>query len=436
MRRALTSSNLTSSRQRGFTLLEILIAMAIFAMLGSMIVVFLRQSLDIFYVGTRESQQLDRQDSVLPQVRADFASIALPASFQAPAPPPSQDELDRRGSVKPPPPGAVLQRLRAGFVKLKQVGGTTFKDFPVYYIACVVADANEGADRLRRRAGEVPAKGNDLKDLTPKTVIEGDKDTRYKATGGHTEVLWIAVPAAVMRAAGEVGPDYPAILTLYRGFRSPIGTPGKSLLMPENFDTPAEIKAACRPIAEGLLHFGARWRRVFAKSWELNLAIGYGERAPYVGPVWDSTRALEQSWSLHKGPDSLGDPSDDIFPPFVRLEATLAINSPFGPGRGEFSLREGCSADETMLNVGNTDLLLQPSLGKDRWMKVDNEWMHYEVRDVDYAKGRIRVRRAMRGTKKVAHDASAWCYVGTPATLEMRLPVFHDGFVVREGNRR
>ncbi len=425
-----------SPNARGFTLLEILIAMAVFAMLGSMIVVFLRSSLDIFYVGTRDSKQLDRQDSVLPQLRGDFASIALPADFQAPAPPPSQDELDRRGTVKPPPPSAVAQRLRAGFVKLKQVAGDTFKDYPCYYIACVVADANEGADRLRRRAGAVPAKGNDLKDLTPKSVIEGDRDTRYKATGGQTEVLWIAVPAAAMRTPGEGGPVYPAILTLYRGFRSPIGTPGKSLLMPENFDTPAEIKAACRPIAEGLLHFGARWRRVFAKSWELDLAIGYGARAPYVGPVWDSTRALEKGWSLHNGIASLSDPSDDIFPPFVRLEATLAINTQFGPGRGEFTLREGCSADETMLKVSNTDILMQPSLGKDRWMKIDNEWVHYELRDVDFAKGQIRVRRGMRGTKKVAHDSSAWCYVGTPATLEMRLPVFHDGFVVREGDRR
>ena len=75
-------------RSRGFTLLEILIAMSIFVMLGSMVVVFMRQSLDIFYTGTRESAQLDRQDSVLPQVRADLANVALPASFQAPVPPP------------------------------------------------------------------------------------------------------------------------------------------------------------------------------------------------------------------------------------------------------------------------------------------------------------------------------------------------------------
>lgn len=423
------------SADRGFTLLEILIAMSLFVMLGGMVVVFLRQSLDIFYTGTRESAQLDRQDSVLPQVRADLANLTLPATFQAPSPPPPQDVLDRKGAEAPKPPPPVLVRLRAGFIKPQRVGDPLFKDVTWPYIAFVVGDANEGADRLRRRAGEIPAKGNELKPLTPTSVIQGDRDTRYRATGGLTEIVWIAVPTALMDEVGPSGLKWPALMTLYRGFRTPIGHPEKSLLDPTSLDTVAEVKEACRPVARGLLHFGATWRRVFADSWEQELGIGLGEQAPYVGPVWDSTRALEKTWPLHKGPQSLVDPSDDIFPPFVRLEATLAQVTQFGPGRGEFTLREGVGADDTVLKVGDVDILMQPNRGRIRWIKVDAEWMSYELRDVDYQKGEVRVRRGRRGTKPVPHDSGAWCYVGTGATLQMRLPVFRDGYVLRGEGR-
>ncbi|MDA1194622.1 MAG: prepilin-type N-terminal cleavage/methylation domain-containing protein [Planctomycetota bacterium] len=420
---------------RGFTLLEILIAMALFVMLGGMVVVFLRQSLDIFYTGTRESAQLDRQDQLLPQVRADLANLALPASFQAPAPMPTDDMLRQKGADRPAPPPPVIVRLRAGYLKLQQAGDGAFKDYPCAYIACVVADANEGADRLRRRAGAVPAKGGNLQDLTPKTVIEGDKDTRYNATGGLTEILWIAVPTDAMDPPAEGGLVWPAILTLYRGFRSPVGHPDKSLLIPEHFDSPAEIREACRPVAEGLLHFGAAWRRVFATSWQVDTGVGLGDAAPYVGPYWDSTRALEKEWPLNRGPTSLADPSDDIFPPFVRLEATLAQPTQFGAGRGEMTLREGVGAEDSVLKVSDADILMKPNLGKSRWIKVAGEWMEYELRDVDFAKREVRVRRGMRGTKKVPHSVGDWAYVGAPATLDVRLPVYRDDYVVRRDGK-
>ena len=57
------------------------IAMSLFVMLGGMVVVFLRQSLDIFYTGTRESAQLDRQDTVLPQGPLASARWRFPRSL-------------------------------------------------------------------------------------------------------------------------------------------------------------------------------------------------------------------------------------------------------------------------------------------------------------------------------------------------------------------
>jgi prepilin-type N-terminal cleavage/methylation domain-containing protein len=418
-------------RSRGFTMLEILVAMAVFTVLGTMVVYFLRQSLAIFYAGERESSRLDRQDTILPQVRSDLANLVLPASFQAPALAPE----DPFSTVTPPPPAPpVLVRLRSGYVPLQGAEDEAYKGYPCPWFAFVVCDPGEWSNRLKRRAGEVPVKGHDLKDLTPRSVQEGNEDTRYKPTGGEMEICWIAVPAGAMRSAADRaagGVDFPAILSLYRGYRAPVGDPDKSLLVPEHLDTAAKIRAACSKVAGGLLHFGATWRRVFATSWETDLGVGQGPTAPYVGPIWDSTCALEKNWPLYRGPQSLGDPSDDVFPAFVRLEVTLAAEGAFGAGKGEFSLIEAITRDQTLLRVDNLDALVQPHLGATRWMKVDHEWVQYDLNGVDYAAGSVRVRRGMRGTRKVPHEAGAWCYVGTPSTLEMGL-LFHDRTVLRE----
>jgi prepilin-type N-terminal cleavage/methylation domain-containing protein len=431
---------------RGFTLLEILIAMAIFTVLGTMVVYFMRQSLNIFTMGTKESGYLDRLDMVLPQVRDDLQGLIVPAEVEPP--PPRLDVLDlrRRGLKEPPPPPPVLIRLRAGYVKLRNVGESgppdapsLYRDYPCPYIAFVVADAGEWSHKLKRRAGEAPVAAGGLKPLTTGTV--GDASSLYLPTVGLTEIVWIAIPKDLVEPPGKDEPRYPAILTLCSGFRTPIGDPEKSLLNPENLDTVAKIlgtkdkPGACTVKARDLLHFGAIWRRVTAKDWTSGVGVGTGDDAPYVGPVWDSTRALDSTWPLHKGKESLSDPSDDIFPAFVMLEATLAPTIQGSAGRGELYLREDISADDTRIKVNDTDVLMQPNLGTDRWLKVGREWMRYRVRDVDYVGKTVRVARGQRGTKKRAHRSRDWGYVGLPSRLQMRLPVYLDRYVLPKGEK-
>lgn len=414
----------------GFTLLEILMAMAIFTVLGTMLVWFMRTSLEIFTNGMRESDLMDRADTVLPRVRDDLRNLIIPDDFDPPAIPPSGDALDGREPPPPRPPEPM--RLRSGFVKMRDTGDPVFKDYACRYLSFVVADAGEWADPLKRRAGEVPVKGAGLKALTPETVQSGDRDSRYLPTGGLMEVVWIAVPQDLMVPPEKGAPRFPAILSLYRGFRTPIGDPEKSLLIPENLDTAAKIRKSCRLIAEGLVHFGAVWRRSFATDWVDEQGVGLGETAAYVGPVWDSTRALDKEWGLFRGKESLNDPSDDIFPAFVRLEATLVTPSQFGHGRGELTLMGDLGTDTVEVPVSEADTLLGLDRGKDRWLKIDGEWMHFEIRDVRHVKRIVRVRRGMRGTKKSAHSSGAWIYVGQPNELEIRLPVFRDRSMEQE----
>ena len=235
--------------------------------------------------------------------------------------------------------------------------------------------------------------GPDLKEYVPAEREVPDPDAAYKPTGGRMEICYIAVPE---------DPLYPALLTLYEGFRTPVGGEG-TLLDPANLDTIREIRERCRPVATGILHFGITWRRVFAKNWDATQGK-VGEREAYVGSTWDSTRALDKQFALYKDELSLGDPSDDIFPAWARLEITLMGPTTLGLGRGETSLAGRINDDDRALTVLHPTRLTGP--GQDeRMLKIDGEWIGYRVSKVDAVSGKITgIDRGLRDTKKAAHE--------------------------------
>ena len=241
----------------------------------------------------------------------------------------------------------------------------------------------------------------------------------YQASGGLREVCYIAVPD---------DPDNPALLTLYYGWRTPIGGAG-TLLDPKNLDTLEEIREACRPIARGLLHFGVTWRRVFAKNWEATTGR-IGEYDAYVGPFWDSTRALDKKFPLYRQIESLGDPSDDIFPAWGRLELVLTAPGTLGLGRGEPMLRDGTNSEDDAIFVEDPKQLVGPG-PEERWLKVDGEWMRYEPRRVNLMTGKVHVDRGQRGTVKGPHDGGAEVHLGLPSSAVVRL-LFRDHFARQE----
>ena len=101
----------TSRRDAGYTLLELMLAMAIFTFLGAMVVFLMRQGLNIFMVGTKDTNLQDRADTVLPRLRLDLEALTVPHSRDAPPPPPSEAERLAGRDYVPPPPVDV--RLRS-----------------------------------------------------------------------------------------------------------------------------------------------------------------------------------------------------------------------------------------------------------------------------------------------------------------------------------
>jgi hypothetical protein len=411
----------------GFTLLELLIAIGIFVFLGTAIVYLMRQGLTIFAVGTTDSALQDRADTVLPLVKKDLMRLYAGDRFDPPPPPPDpKDSISNPKPVVPPPPVDV--RVRAGFLTL---------DFPATdlrygtacpYFAFVVSNAAEWRDpRLRRE----PAPGADAKDYVPAEVDGAKEDVVYKPSGGLMEVCYVAAP---------LDPRFPGILTLLRGFRAPIGG-ADTLLDPKNLSRLEHLLKRCRRVEEGLLYFGATWRNAFATTWEAGPGGGVTETDPVVQALWDSTRALEPTFRLHRGAASLGDPSDDRFPSAVRLEAVLALPTSAGFGRGETELAAAIDATAQKIQVADLAPVLVPRGRLDAtegWIKVGTEWMRWFTTgsNPDLKTREISVERGGRGTKAVAHARGDMVYVGLPSRQDLRLRVTRDAYAKREGGRR
>lgn len=424
-------------RARGFTLLELLIAMALFAVLGLAVIALLGQGMTIFSEGTADTRMQDRLQAILPTIRADLAAVQ-PAAPPEVLPPPAPD-LDPTASVGVPAPQVPPAiQFRLGQVKLAEFDDSwgTFA-----YVAFARTNAREGEDPLLRQAGSVPVTpGVPARVYDPSAVdtLTGSAAvTSLVAPGGLMEVVWIAVPEdpdparrAPTASPIVVGPEWPrGMLTLYRLFRAPVGGE-KSLLDPRNFDSLAEIRAAGRPMHEGVLHFGVTVRNVFSKGWGDGAGSGRVEDGQaYVGTVWDSTRALDKAFPLHRGAASLADVRDDVFPAWARIELTLGVEGEFGFGRGETVLAEGLSPDDKRVALVSVDPLFAPGLAT-RWFKVEGEWLATSFETIDTNERRAAVARGLRGTKASAHDAGAPVYVGSSVSTDVPL-VFKDRYVPR-----
>jgi prepilin-type N-terminal cleavage/methylation domain-containing protein len=418
---------------RGFTLLELLISMAMFAVLGIAVVALLGQGMTVFTEGTSDTRMADRLQAILPTIQADFAAMQ-PASAPEVLPPPPSESIV--ATAAPAPSRGPAIRLRSGWVKIAELPPEWPKAF---YVAFARTNARETEDPILRQAGTAPVvPGQAPKAYEPAVIDAGGPGVAtIGAPGGLMEVVWIAVPEdpdperrKPSPAPPVPGQEWPkGVHVLYRLFRAPVGGP-KSLLDPASFDSLAEIRAAGRVMHEGVLHFGATFRNVFSKSWTDGAGSGrVQDGQAYVGSVWDSTRALDKDFPLFAGADSLGNVRDDVFPAWARVELTLGVEGEFGFGRGETTLVQGAGAEEKTLRLDSVDPLLQPG-PEERWLKVGAEWMSTTFSAVDPSEKRVTVARGRRATPAVEHASGEPVYVGSRVFADVPL-VFKDRYVRR-----
>jgi prepilin-type N-terminal cleavage/methylation domain-containing protein len=391
--------------KRGYTLMELLVAMSLLVLLGGGLVSLLSQGLSIWRTSENRGRAYEQARAVLEWVSADLRSTitAIP---------------ERRATkwlrfVCDEGPGG-RQRLR--FVRT--IGGETSD--PIL---------REGGRYVSNR---MPAAYDGLDDA------EEAADGLLAPPGGAMEIFYMLDPR-------------PGRRYLWRGVRSPVGGPG-SLLVDLNVTTPSEGRAPRRaptppdpagtsvvspladiedfffsgfaaPIADDILHLGFRFWTPVTNTWKEVPPVVTRRPEGESGPTsyWDSTRAIlttpgeAHHFRWFPRIDSLDDPADDVFP--ERVEVTVVVRG--GYLQGDARLAEEMNESSTgVLVSGTLDLPADP---RDRMVLIDDEWIAVE----GIAGGRLKFVAAGRGrrwTLPAKHSLGAAVELGVTFRRIVEIP--------------
>jgi len=374
----------TTRSRRGFTLVEVLAATALFAVLGTMLFQLIQGAMDVSGRGERLGELEERANAVLDLLAEDlrhtWPGIAGPGEQEA----------------------RFLCTYRLDTVSGE--GEETAQVTPVLRFTRVLHEARSLA--WLRRAGSVAG----AEGVATLTGVEDPRE--LQPTGGLAESLYAAV-----RLPGEHLPS------LLRRVRTPIGGPG-SLLDPDLPDQPDRLVQDAVRLADGVLHFQVDCWSPDTTAWD----VAEGEPGRAALPMWDSTRGLlppgDAVFPYGRGPESLFDARDDLFPPLVRI--TLVLDPFLGRADGARNAPGQLAAD--VGSESDTIRLRSSRLGGDDrrpdWIWVEGEWM--ELLDMNGTLAKVR-RGALHSLSQ-PHKTGALVRVGHRYQRIVRIPAARENF--------
>lgn len=185
------------------------------------------------------------------------------------------------------------------------------------------------------------------------------------------------------------------------------------------------VERNTRVLLDGLLH--VEWQ-----FWSQRTTAWRSEAGQGAEIVWDSARAgwmLDSDagpvFSMDLGPESLSDPTDDVYPHAIRCVLVVGQEMSRAP--------EGMLADEldhsaNVLRLLNPDRFPGPDDGG--YVKVGPEWMRYGSRSGGELRGLVR---GLRGTKARVHLRGTGVRVGRTVDFTIPLAFARDDW---NGGRR
>lgn len=418
-----------ASGRRGLTLVELLIAMSIFSLLGLFLFTLVGRAIEIYHSAEGTGTFIDSVDQTVSPLVDDLSCVYIGdpggsgpkvemlmtrdrkfvPSLEAPKGGP-EAPLYAPGD----PRAFVLRFVRSfaggelettiGRFAGTTAGGAAYID-GIDDLAESRAPDGTSAEKVSRArsqgAGAQPA-DNPRPSLLP--------------PGGLMEVMYFCE-----RAPG----DAPGVCTLYRAVRSPIGGPG-SFFAPDALDrmTPEWIAAHALPVVSNIAYFGVLFWGQTTTDWRAEEALdGLGELGPksdWAGghAIWDSTRGRLSAFGLGRGEASLKVYDDDVFPARAQLVVTLADDG------GAQGLTAGeTSANSKFVRVTNPKAFAA-SAGGATFVKVGAEWM--ETIAVDGAQ--VTVKRGMRRTEPTTHPSGTEYLVGRSFVRSIEIPANRSWF--------
>lgn len=373
-------------RARGFTLVELLLATALFSVLGLLMFQIASDAAEVWNDGERNRVLNQRADAAFALLAADLRHVwgGAPGVYEQDA---RFVSLPRRRVTGEGETARARVSQALGFTRLLHEQRTS---------------------AWLRRAGDTAG-------AERATSLLGNPDpTSLLPTSGLAESLYFTTRLP--------GADLPSLL---RAVRTPIGGPD-TLTDPATWDRLDRLLEGALPIADDVLHFGVEFWRPGTDAWtaaewvEPETPAGGQPPGPplFATTSWDSTRALASELPGHVGEESLWDGSDDATPLLVRI--TLVFGADLPTGR----LREALSAEGRRLRVADVRFLRDDE-ERPEFVLVDDEWMRLAGDGTSSTE--LLVERGARATEASAHDLGATVRVGRTFRRVVRLPAARPG---------
>ncbi len=378
-----------SVRSRGFSLLELLIAMSLFLVLGAALVALLTRALDFLDTGTGGTEIQDKANDFLIPFKTDIEGVVVERSLM---------------------PGTPAIRFQCDFVDVDSDGNGS-NDYRAQRLVFVRSNSREGSDAVARMSGTRP--GADA-------YLDGSKDVeeaeagKLRALRGMEEVLYIALPD---------DPTNPGMLTLYRGTRSPPGGPGTLF----DAKSPARIRAVAQPLLKGVLHFGVAFWTPRSADWNINYGKSGGD-SPVL--TWDSTRGVlpqgqnpgQNQFAFARGAKSLSDPRDDISPRALRVSFVFKRT---GRDSVEGQLMKALDEGGRKATVDST--AFAAGAARD-FIKIGTEWMSFSGRTDEVFS---LTSRGARGSSPSSHERGDMVHCGASVVRTIMIPSYREDWNFR-----
>lgn len=366
-------------RQRGFTLVELLAATALFAVLGTMLMQLVQGGMELWSRGERVRDLEERAQTVLELIAEDLRHSWSGAG--------SAGEAAARFLVETRPLADDAHGALQGRTSVLRFSRLAYEQRSLPWL---------------RRAGEQPGAER------ASTLSGGEDPTELLPSGGLAEALY---SCALL-------PDQ-ELPVLLRRLRSPLGGQG-SLLADEFVDFERLLTWDGVLLVDRVLHFAVRCWAPDTEAWELPAGV----QGVAATTAWDSTRGLlapdDPSFPHGRGAASLLDAHDDMFPPAVCLELVLDpfVESGAAPAR----LAAELGPEDTRLRLSGSRIAGDERLPRLLW--IDGEWLA-----VQHMKGdELLVERGRRGTAPARHLQGSAVRVGQLFERVVLLPGAREGF--------
>ncbi len=362
--------------QRGFTLVEVLVSIGIFVIMGAALVTLWRLGLGMWGRGERRRKTYEQAQCVLAQISLDLETAYT-------------REPIRQGL---PTARFICTRGKAGTQRLSFV--RTFETGP-------------------ERAYTYHA-GSGSEAYTDGFTGDG---TSLAAIGGVIGVSYFRTGRELRRAT--LGPPAPTKT-------SPRSTTGAS---------PGEVVSA------NCLYLGFRFWSQYTTTWnEPTGALTAKRGRPWPETVWDSTRGAgviepidpsgrARAFSLARGPLSLSEPFDDVFPEIV--EITLVVE-PDKNRTLRTELTSWASTSSDVIEVASTRGFDDPSMGP-MFLLVGDEWVKVKKKR---KRSFLLSGRGLRGTDPSEHEEWTSVRQGTTFVLRMGIPGYRTDWSSEADFRR